>query len=42
LNGFIGKAKRSDKQYAQFKGRENQLMSAGLIGPVKIISETKK
>jgi hypothetical protein len=38
LNDFIGKAKNGDKRYSQFKGREDQLMSAGLIGPVVIRS----
>jgi hypothetical protein len=37
LNGFIGKAKQGDSKYKQFKNKEDQLMSAGLIGPVKII-----
>ncbi|MDO9376952.1 MAG: glycosyl hydrolase [Ferruginibacter sp.] len=36
LNSFIGNAKSGDKRYAQFKGKEEQLMSAGLIGPVII------
>ena len=36
LNGYIGKAKNGDKHYAQFKNKEDQLMSAGLIGPVVI------
>ncbi|MBS1577887.1 MAG: hypothetical protein JST09_21495 [Bacteroidetes bacterium] len=36
LNSFIGKAKNGDKRYNQFKGKEDQLMSAGLIGPVVI------
>lgn len=39
LNGFIGKAKSGDKKYLQFKGKEEQAMSAGLIGPVVIRSE---
>ncbi len=34
LNGFIGRAKQGDNHYKQFKGKEDQLMSAGLIGPV--------
>ena len=38
LNGFIGKAKKGDSQYKQFKNKEDQLMSAGLIGPVVIRS----
>ena len=36
LNGFIGKGDRGDKRYKQFKDKDNQLMSAGLIGPVVI------
>lgn len=39
LNGFIGKAKKGDKRYAQFKGKDDQAMSAGLIGPVSIRTE---
>lgn len=39
LNGFIGNAKNGDKRYAQFKGKEDQAMSAGLIGPVIIRTE---
>ncbi len=38
LNGFIGKAKQGDSHYKQFKGKEDQLMAAGLIGPVVIRS----
>ena len=36
LNGYIGNAKNGDKRYAQFKGKGDQLMSAGLVGPVVI------
>jgi hypothetical protein len=36
LNGFIGKAKSGDSHYKQFKNKEDQLMSAGLMGPVTI------
>jgi hypothetical protein len=36
LNGYIGKAKLGDAHYKQFKGKEDQLMAAGLIGPVVI------
>ena len=36
LNDFIGKAKSGDARYKQFKGKEDQVMSAGLIGPVVI------
>ncbi|MEO8713323.1 MAG: glycosylhydrolase-like jelly roll fold domain-containing protein, partial [Parafilimonas sp.] len=39
LNGFIGNAKNGDARYKQFKGKEDQLMSAGLIGPVVIRPE---
>ncbi|MVM30946.1 hypothetical protein GO755_12965 [Spirosoma sp. HMF4905] len=36
LNGFIQKAKLGDGRYRQFKNKEDQLMSAGLLGPVII------
>lgn len=36
LNGFIGKAKSGDIHYKQFKNKEDQLMAAGLLGPVAI------
>ena len=36
LNGYIGKAKQGDVYYKQFKNKDDQIMSAGLIGPVKI------
>lgn len=36
LNAFIGKAQKGDNRYRQFKGKKDQLMSAGLIGPVVI------
>ncbi|MFN8256185.1 MAG: glycosyl hydrolase [Bacteroidales bacterium] len=36
LNGFIGKANQGDTKYKQFKGKENQLLPAGLLGPVVI------
>jgi alpha-L-rhamnosidase len=36
LNGYIGKAKQGDSRYKQFKNKEDQLMSAGLLGPVII------
>jgi len=39
LNDFIGKAKIGDTRYRQFKGKEDQVMSAGLIGPVVIRAE---
>jgi hypothetical protein len=39
LNGFIGKAKNGDSKYKQFKGKEDQVMSAGLVGPVVIRQE---
>jgi alpha-L-rhamnosidase len=38
LNGFIGKARTGDPHYKQFRNKEDQIMSAGLIGPVKIVS----
>jgi hypothetical protein len=36
LNSFIGKAKSGDSHYKQFKNKDDQLMSAGLTGPVVI------
>jgi hypothetical protein len=39
LSGFIGKANNGDIKYRQFKGKEDQLMSAGLVGPVVIRPE---
>jgi hypothetical protein len=39
LNSFIGNAKNGDGRYRQFKGKEDQVMSAGLIGPVVIRPE---
>jgi hypothetical protein len=38
LNGFIGKANQGDTRYKQFKGKDDQIMSAGLIGLVLIRS----
>ena len=42
LNGFNGKAKQGDNRYKQFKGQEDQIMSAGLIGPVVIRSTSTR
>jgi hypothetical protein len=39
LNGYIGKAKQGDAHYKQFKGKEDQVMAAGLLGPVVIRKE---
>ncbi|MBN1185193.1 MAG: glycosyl hydrolase family 2 [Bacteroidales bacterium] len=39
LNGFIGKANNGDIKYKQFRGKNSQIMSAGLIGPVVIRQE---
>lgn len=39
LNDYIGKAKNGDQRYRQFNGKEDQVMSAGLIGPVVIRPE---
>lgn len=36
LNGFIGKGNLGDKHYKQFKNKDDQLMAAGLAGPVII------
>ncbi|MFG4003344.1 glycosyl hydrolase [Flavobacterium aquidurense] len=41
LNGFIGKGNSGDKKYSQFKGKEDQVQSAGLIGPVVIRAESQ-
>lgn len=41
LNGFIGKARNGDSRYKQFKGKEDQVMSAGLVGPVLIRTDVK-
>jgi hypothetical protein len=38
LNSLVGKAKEGDIRYKQFSEKEDQLMSAGLIGPVVIRS----
>lgn len=42
LNGFIGKAKSGDNHYKQFKNKEDQLMAAGLLGPVIIRESVSK
>jgi hypothetical protein len=39
LNGFIGEAFRGNKNFNMFKGKQNDLMSAGLIGPVNILKQ---
>jgi len=39
LNGFIGKAMRGDAHYKQFRDRSDQLMAAGLVGPVVVRKE---
>jgi hypothetical protein len=36
LNEFIGKGRQGDARYKQFKNKDDQLMAAGLIGPVAI------
>jgi hypothetical protein len=36
LNGFIGKGDIGDSHYKQFKNKDDQLMAAGLVGPVTI------
>jgi hypothetical protein len=41
LNGYIGKAKQGDAHFKQFNNKEDQLMSGGLIGPVKIVANIK-
>ncbi len=39
LNGYIGKAKQGDSHYRQFKNKDDQVMAAGLLGPVVIREE---
>jgi hypothetical protein len=39
LNSFIGKGIRGDAHYRQFKSKTDQLMSAGLEGPVRILEK---
>jgi len=34
LNDFIGNTINADKKYNQFKGKEDQVLPAGMIGPV--------
>ncbi|WPV01970.1 glycosyl hydrolase [Mucilaginibacter sp. cycad4] len=36
LNYFIGRAHNGDKLYKQFKGQEDKLMAAGIVGPAAI------
>lgn len=37
-NAFIDEAAKGNKLYKQFKGKENALMPAGLVGPVRILA----
>lgn len=37
-NAFINEAANGNKLYKQFKGKENALMPAGLVGPVRIMT----
>jgi hypothetical protein len=39
LNSYIGKADAGDSRYKQFKNKDDQLMAAGLVGPVLIRSD---
>ncbi len=39
LNGFIGEAAHGNKLYNAYKGKQNDLTSAGLIGPVNILKQ---
>lgn len=39
LNGYIGKAKTGDTRYRQFKTKADQIMSAGLEGPVRLLEK---
>ncbi|PKQ66010.1 hypothetical protein BZG01_12700 [Labilibaculum manganireducens] len=36
LNGLIGEGEKGNPRYRKFKGRSNDLMSGGLIGPVTL------
>lgn len=36
LNSYIGQANAGDSRYKQFKNKDDQLMAAGLLGPVVI------
>ncbi|GAB3916837.1 glycosyl hydrolase [Larkinella terrae] len=40
-NGFIGEAVKGNNKYAQFKGKENTLLPAGLAGPVRILGVSR-
>jgi hypothetical protein len=35
-NGFIGQATKGNPNYLQFKGKENTMLPAGLVGPVTV------
>ncbi|MBL7816478.1 MAG: hypothetical protein JNL70_15775 [Saprospiraceae bacterium] len=35
-NGFVGEAKKGNKQYMQFKNKENTIVPSGLVGPVRL------
>jgi len=35
-NEFVGEGVKGNPKYAQYKGKENTLLSSGLVGPVKI------
>lgn len=39
LNGFIGKGIQGDSHYRQFKNKADQIMSAGLEGPVRLLEK---
>jgi len=41
-NRFIGKARKGDKLYKQFKNKEETLLPAGLIGPVRLLIFSKE
>ena len=40
-NAFIGLAVKGDKRYTQFKNREDQLVAAGLLGPVALSQRSR-
>ena len=39
LNNFIGEANKGNNAYSAFKGTDKDLMSEGLIGPVRILKK---
>ena len=39
LNYFIGEAAHGNKVYNAYKGKQNDLMSEGLFGPVRVLMQ---